>query len=520
MARLSIALTVCRYGSAYMLTACGFILFFGKMYTFLPTKWIFLSGIVFFEAGSALCGGAPNSTSLIVGRAIAGFGSAAIFTGAIMILLRSVPLHRRPVFQGLFGACFGVASVAGPLIGGAFTQGKAGWRWCFYINLPLGGFTILALIFFLHLEENKPKLTWREALWKLDPIGTAIFLPAIISLLLALQWGGSTYAWSEWRVVLCLVFFAVLFSAWLLSQYLARHDNATIPFRILRTRAVSFGSWFQFMLGSTMLCTIVYIPLWFQAIKGVTPVKSGIDTIPMVLGLVVMSILSGGLTNRLGYYTQFIWLSAIIMPIGAGLLSTLKVDSGHAMWIGYQVLLGMGIGLGMQMSNIAVQTCLDDRDVPVGTAIIFFHQTLGGAIFMSVGQNVFLDKFVKHLAAIPGINPAIIGATGATALRTAVPADLLPAVLEAYNFAVAQGPFLVSTITACLAILGAAGMEWRSVHEKKHMQMSKMGTGTKTSKKPSPIESRTSHDGTAAAPVEVSVPFDKDIERGTSEKSA
>jgi MFS family permease len=449
-----------------MLTACGFILVYGKIYTFFPTKWVFLTGIFLFEVGSALCGAAPTSTSFIIGRAIAGFGSSGIFTGAINILLRSVPLSRRPLFQGIFGACFGVASVAGPLIGGAFTQGKAGWRWCFYVNLPLGGFTILALAFFLKLEENKPKMSLKNKLAQLDPLGTFFFLPSIVCLLLALQWGGVTHPWSDWRVVICLVFFAVLFCAFIAVQVVNRHTNATIPSRIFLQRSVLFGGVYQFLLGSTMLGTIVYIPLWFQAIKGTTPVKSGIDTIPMVLGLVVMSILSGIIVSKVGYYTQFLYLGTIFMSIGAGLLTTLKPNSSHEKWIPYQALLGFGVGFGMQQSNLAVQRCLPNRDVPVGTAVIFFFQTFGGALFMSVAQNTFITKFVGQLAGIPGVNPAIVGQAGATSLRTLVPAESLPQVIEAYNYGVTQGPFFVSMITGCLSILGAVGMEWLSVKDK------------------------------------------------------
>lgn len=117
------------YGSAYLLTACGFILVYGRIYTFYSTKWVFLSGIFLFEVGSAVCGAAPSSNALIVGRAIAGFGSSGIMTGAITIMINTVPLHKRPMYQGLFGAVFGVASVAGPLLGGAFTDSKATWRW-------------------------------------------------------------------------------------------------------------------------------------------------------------------------------------------------------------------------------------------------------------------------------------------------------------------------------------------------------------------------------------------------------
>src|ERR1700760_2172781 len=345
------------YGSAYMLTACGFILVFGRIYTFAPTKWVFLIGIALFEIGSAICGAAPNSISLIIGRAIAGFGSSGIFTGAISILLNSVPLHRRPFYQGLFGACFGVASVAAPLLGGVFTQGHLGWRWCFYINLPFGGFTIAALIVFLNLDEEKRKLTLTEQFRQLDPIGTGVFLPSIVCLLLVLQWGGVTYSWSSWRVILCLCVIAVLFVIFIAVQYINRNRNALMPARIALQRSVLFGSFYQFMLGSTMLCTVVYIPLWFQAIKGVTPVKSGIDTIPLVGGVVVGSIMSGAIVGRIGYYLPFMYLGSTLMAIGSGLLTTLKVSSPSSHWISYQVITGLGVGFGMQQSNLAVQTC-------------------------------------------------------------------------------------------------------------------------------------------------------------------
>ena len=342
------------YGSAYMLTASAFILTYGRVYTFFKTKTVFLTGILLFEVGSALCGAAPNSTAFIIGRAIAGFGSSGIFTGAITIMLFSVPLHRRPIYQGLFGACFGVASVAGPLIGGAFTEGKAGWRWCFYINLPLGGFTVIVLALFLHLEETKPPLVWREMLMKLDPLGCFFFLPSIVCLLLALQWGGAEYPWSDGRVIALFVVFGVVFLAWCAVQYFERHTNATVPSRILLQRSVIFGGIFQFMSGAAFLTTVLYIPLWFQAIKGVSPVKSGIDTIPLILALVIASILAGIGVHHIGYYTQFLYIGIVFTAVGSGLLTTLKVDSNHSKWIGYQVITGLGIGMSMQQSNLAV----------------------------------------------------------------------------------------------------------------------------------------------------------------------
>lgn len=454
------------YGSAYMLTSCGFILLYGRVYTFFPTKPVFLSGIFLFEAGSALCGAASSSVVLIVGRAIAGFGSSGIFTGAILIMLNTVPLHRRPMLQGLFGACFGVASVAGPLLGGAFTGSKASWRWCFYINLPLGGLTVMAVLLLLRLEENKPRMkTWGETIKRLDPLGTVLFLPSIICLVLALEWGAKEYAWSNPRVIALLVVFAVLFCAFVAWQYFTRFTTATVPSRILLQRSVAFGGLSQFCVGATMLTVSQYVPLWFQAIQGVSAMQSGIRMIPLVLSVVVGSISSGGLVQRLGYYTPFMIVGACLMAVGSGLITTWDMGSKSGEWIGFQVILGLGVGWTMQHPNLAIQIVLAKQDVPTGTALLSLFQTLGGAVFVAVGQNLFIDKFTGGLEGIPGINPGEVTNSGATDLKNVVPAQEQIRVLSAYNESLTQGPFFAALIVGCLALPAALGMEWRSVKE-------------------------------------------------------
>ncbi|KAH7084736.1 major facilitator superfamily-domain-containing protein [Paraphoma chrysanthemicola] len=457
------------YGSSYMLTSAGFILLYGRIYTFFPTKSVFLSGIFLFEAGSAVCGAAQTSTMLIIGRAIAGLGSSGIFTGAILIMLNTVPLHRRPLLQGLFGACFGVASVAGPLLGGAFTGSKATWRWCFYINLPLGGLTILVVIFLLKLEEQKPKLAnWKETVKNLDPLGTILFLPSITCLLLALEWGAADYSWSSPQLVALLIVFAVLLVAFIAWQYFTRNTTATVPARILFQRSVAFGGMSQFCVGSTMLTVSIYIPLWFQAIKEVSAMQSGINTIPLVLSVVAGSIMSGGLTQKIGYYTPFMILGSSLMATGTGLITTWDMNTSSSMWIGYQVIIGYGVGCTMQHPNLAVQIVLPKHDVPTGTAVLSLCQTLGGAVFTAVGQNLYIDKFSKGLRAIDGLDPKHILEGGATDLASKVPVELLPTVLRAYNNSLTKGTFFAALIVACLAVPAALGMEWRSVKEKEN----------------------------------------------------
>ena len=455
------------YGSAYLLTTCAFTLFFGKLYTFFSIKWVYLTAIFIFEIGSVICGAAPTSVALIIGRAVAGIGSAGIFSGALVIIAYSVPLVKRPIFSGIIGGMYGLASVAGPLMGGAFTD-KVSWRWCFYINLPLGAITIFGIALFFKSPERKSEnsIGFMERTKQFDPIGTVFFIPCIICLLLALQWGGTKYAWHDGKIIALFVIFALLAIGFVAVQFW-KQDNATVPPRIIRKRSIAFGCWFVFCLGASFFIFIYYLPIWFQAIKGTSAVESGIRNLPMIMGLVLMSIVAGIAITLLGYYTPFMIASSVIMSIGAGLLATFKVGTGHSMWIGYQAVFGFGVGLGMQQPLIAAQTVCDLHDVPTATAITNFCLTLGGALFISVGQNLFSNRLFTNLVAnVPNLNPSMILNTGATSLRTSVDPGNIARVLEAYNGAIVQA-FYASTAMAAFSIIGSVGMEWKSVKGKK-----------------------------------------------------
>lgn len=454
------------YSSAYMLTSCGFILLYGRIYTFFPIKPTFLSGIVLFEIGSAICGAAQNSVMLIIGRAVAGLGSSGVFTGAILIMLNTVPLHKRPLLQGLFGACFGVASVTGPLLGGAFTESGLTWRWCFYINIPLGGITIVVVTFLLKLKESKPpRKGWKDTMKRLDPVGTILFLPGITCLLLALEWGAEEYAWSSPKIIGLLATFATLFTAFMVWQYATRNTTATVPARILLQRSIACGCASQFCVGATMLTVSIYMPLWFQAIRGVSPFHSGANSLPLVLATVFASIVSGGLIQRFGYYTPFMIFGSCCMALGTGFITTLNITIEDAKWIGYLIILGVGVGFSMQHANLAVQAILKKRDIPIGTAMLSLCQTLGGAVFTAVGQNLYIKKFAEGLRDIEGIDISHVLESGATDLTRGLSSELRQKVMEAYNHSLTQGTFLAVLFVACLAVPAALGMEWRSVKE-------------------------------------------------------
>jgi hypothetical protein len=456
--------------SAYLLTTCAFQLFFGKLYTFFSIKWVFLIALVIFEIGSAICGAAPNSAALIIGRAIAGVGSAGIFSGAILIVAATVPLRQRPTYMGLIGGMYGIASVAGPLMGGAFTD-KLTWRWCFYINLPIGAVTFAFIAFFYHPTERSRAQRfgdggWRKNLEVFDLYGTLVFLPMIVCLLLALQWGGSKYPWSNGRIIGLLILFAVLLIVFIGIQFW-KGDNATVPPRILKQRTVAAVAWFAAMIGAAFFTLVYFLPLYFQAIKGASAVKSGIMNLPLILSLVIISMLVGVSITKIGYYTPFVIAGSILLSIGSGLVSTFTTSTPSSHWIGYQILFGFGMGMSMQQTLVAVQTVLPKADIPTGTALAMFSQTLGGALFISVAQNVFTNSLLKNVrAAVPGLDPATVLGAGATELQRIIPAEFLGAVQEAYNGALVS-TFYVAVATSVLSVIGAVFFEWKSVKGKK-----------------------------------------------------
>ncbi|KAI0379851.1 putative MFS aflatoxin efflux pump [Hypomontagnella monticulosa] len=446
------------YGSAYLLTSCAFQLLFGKIYTFFSVKVIFLVTIFLFEAGSALCGAAPNSVAFIVGRAIQGVGSAGIFSGSITTIVYSVPLHKRPLYMGFFGAVFGLSSVLGPLIGGAFTSNVT-WRWCFYINLPFGGIAMAVIAFLLHVPDRETtKIPTKAKFAQLDALGTALLVPGVVCLLLALQWGGLTYPWSDGRVIALLTLGIVLFIGFSLIQVLMP-KTATIAPRIFKHRSILAGCWATTCIG------VYYLPIWFQAIKGVSAVDSGIHVLPITLSLVAASITNGIFVSKIGYYLPTMVIGTCLTSVGAGLLTTLQLDTGTGQWIGFQVIYGFGMGMCFQAPNLAAQTVLPTKDVPIGTSLVFFCQLLSGSIFISVGQNVLDSQLLSRLAGLPGFQPSMIEDNGATTLSSSLPPELLGPVLTAYNEALRQ-VFRLGLCLSCLTILGSASMEWRSVKQK------------------------------------------------------
>ena len=300
-----------------------------------------------------------------------------------------------------------MGAICGSIIGGAFTS-KATWRWCIYVNLPVGAITFLALIFFFHPQKpSRAKESFRQKLQHLDAVGNFLLITAVIMLLLALQCGGVTYAWSDARIIGLLVgagIESLIFFACLIYH----GDAALIPLGVISQRTVAANFTSAFFLSGTLLILTYYLPYWFQAIKDNSAIASGVHTIAYLAANFILSIVAGATAQKTGYLNPPGILGAAVASVGAGLITILKVDTSTARWIGYEILIGAGIGASIQQGVVDVQVVLPDDLVPIATSLILFSQSLSGAIFVSAGSSVLRNKLESGLegARLPGVDVA------------------------------------------------------------------------------------------------------------------
>lgn len=345
------------------------------------------------------------------------------------------------------------------------------WRWCFYINLPVGAITIITTFLFFNADgPKKTKGSLFNQLRQLDPLGLFFFVPSITCLILALEWAGSTYAWSDPVIIGLMVTFAVTFVIFVVVEVMTP-ATAMAPPKIVTKRSIVASLTFMFTSSGAMMVIVYYLAIWFQVVKGDSALDAGIHSIPLVLSLVLSGIPAAAFTQKIGYYVPVMLLGPIPASIGAGMLSTMSPDSPIGQWIGFQILYGLGVGCAFQATSLVAQTVLPRKDVPIGIALGFFMQQIGGSVFIAIAQNIFASTLVSRLDGVGGLDAQSIINGGATSLHSVVPDSELGFVLDAYNHALTL-TFILAAALSAASFVSASFVEWKSIKGGKETQPS------------------------------------------------
>ncbi|KAM0420406.1 hypothetical protein ACHAPT_011827 [Fusarium lateritium] len=400
----------------------------------------------------------------IVGRAVAGIGAAGVLNGALTIIACILPPHKQAMVMGINVGLGQIGVAIGPLLGGVFTE-KVSWRWCFYINLPIGA-AVMIIYLFTPIPEIKAKLPVREVLknWfhLFDMVGFALIAPAAIMLLLALQYGGNDFAWDSPEVIGLFVGSAVTFAVFFVWEQRVGHD-AMVPLYMLKNRIVYSASFTLFFLSGVLYIGNYYLPIYFQSIKNDSATMSGVHLLPSAIGQALLALMAGVFIHALGYYLPWVIIGSIIAAAGYGVLSLLEPDTSVSKWIGYQIPFGIGVGAAFAPSFIAIQNSISAAEIPMAMAIVIFTQYLGGATFLTAAQTIFtnvLKNEIRHK--VVGVDANLIVAAGATVVRQVTPPQLLPGVLKAYSTAISRVFYLGAGISVAALPFGC-GLGWKDI---------------------------------------------------------
>ncbi|MEV6964619.1 DHA2 family efflux MFS transporter permease subunit [Hamadaea sp. NPDC051192] len=445
--------------TAYLLTSTVTLPLYGRIGDIYGRKPVVIFAIAVFLIGSALCGWSQTMTQLIAYRAVQGVGAGGLMVLAQAILADLVPPRDRGRYMGFIGAAFGVASVAGPLLGGYLTD-HASWRWVFYINLPLGAIALAMIAVVLKL----PAPTSRS---RVDYLGAALLSAAVTGLVLVTSWGGSEYAWSSAQIrwlIAATVGFTVL---WLVSARFSAQP--ILPLRLFRDRTFALASVASIAVGVAMFGSISYLPIFMQVVTGANATNSGLLMLPLVAGILVTAIASGQLISRTGRYKAYPIAGAVLTGLGLWLLSTLDEHSTRALISAYMVVIGLGIGLIMQVLVLVVQNSADRADLGVATSAVTFVRQVGGALGVAVCGSLFTTRLYDAIAReLPGVS--VTGGVGSlTPARLAELPDAVRAGV-ARAFADALPPIFLALVPLlivaliCVSVLPAVSLRTHDAH--------------------------------------------------------
>jgi EmrB/QacA subfamily drug resistance transporter len=374
--------------TAYLLASTVAGPLYGKLGDLYGRKLLLQAAIVLFLIGSALCGAAQGMSELIAFRALQGLGGGGLMVTTIAVVGDIIPPRDRGRYQGFFGAVFGVSTVIGPLLGGFFVDNLS-WRWIFYVNLPIGlaALAVIGAVFHSRAEHVHHRV---------DYLGAAVLAGALSAIVLFTSLGGTSYAWNSTLVISLMVIGGVLLVLFPFVE--ARAAEPILPLELFRNRIFVVTSAIGFIVGLALFGAVTYLPLYLQIVRGYSPTASGLQLTPMMGGVLVTSIVSGNLISRSGRYKRFPIAGTALMTVAMFLLSRLGVHTTGLVASAYMVVLGLGLGMVMQVLVLAVQNSVDYRFLGVATSGSTLFRQVGGSIGVSVFGAIFTNRLASELA--------------------------------------------------------------------------------------------------------------------------
>ncbi|CAN6628143.1 vacuolar basic amino acid transporter 5 [Trichomonascus vanleenenianus] len=388
-------------GTAYLLASASVMPIYGKLSDIFGRKPVISAAIAIFLVGSAVAGAAQNMNMLIAARAVQGLGGGGV-AGLINIIISDlVPLHQRGLFMGFIGSTWMVASCIGPLVGGALTQAGQ-WRWCFFLNLPVGGLGLAVLIFVLRM--NSPKTSFAEGIKRIDFGGVALSATATCFFLIALDWGGTVKPWGSPFIICFLVFSGVLYVLFVVYEHYVPREPL-IPLRLFtnRTRAMSYLC--SIFHGMSFMGVVYFLPFMFQSSYGASPILASVYILPQAILMGLSSALGGLFISRFKRYVEQMWIGLGLTAVFIGLLSTLQVDSNTARRVIYPALYGLPVGVNFQTFLISLQTKIERKDIGVATSTLMYLRQIGMSFGIAIGGVAFQNR-ITTLAENSG-NPVL-----------------------------------------------------------------------------------------------------------------